>query len=98
MKVRVSYQKLLKNLVLNKLHTRPPKNQKKKNLFKALKGTKFFQVTELDWVEAGLQVCVGTVQHGVLPLQWCALFQKQPAIVQDCASCLLQLHFCTLGA
>jgi pre-mRNA-processing factor 8 len=54
--VRVSYQKLLKNLVLNKLHARPPKNQKKKNLFKALKGTKFFQVTELDWVEAGLQV------------------------------------------
>jgi pre-mRNA-processing factor 8 len=42
-KVRVSYQKLLKNLVLNKL-------------FKALKATKFFQVTELDWVEAGLQV------------------------------------------
>lgn len=55
-KVRVSYQKLLKNLVLNKLHSRPPKAQKKKNLFKALKATKFFQVTELDWVEAGLQV------------------------------------------
>jgi hypothetical protein len=55
-KVRVSYQKLLKNLVLNKLQHRAPKNQKKKNLFKALKGTKFFQVTELDWVEAGLQV------------------------------------------
>lgn len=55
MKVRVSYQKLLKNLVLNKLHSRPPKSQKKKNLFKALKATKFFQVTELDWVEAGLQ-------------------------------------------
>jgi hypothetical protein len=56
-KVRVSYQKLLKNLVLNKLHQRPSKNQKKKNLFRALKATKFFQVTELDWVEAGLQVC-----------------------------------------
>ena len=52
----MSYQKLLKNLVLNKLHQRPPKPQKKKNLFRALKGTKFFQVTELDWVEAGLQV------------------------------------------
>lgn len=56
-KVRVSYQKLLKNLVLNKLHHRKPKSQSKKNLFKALKATKFFQVTELDWVEAGLQVC-----------------------------------------
>lgn len=55
-KVRVSYQKLLKNLVLNKLHHRAPKNQNKKNLFKALKATKFFQVTQLDWVEAGLQV------------------------------------------
>lgn len=55
-KVRVSYQKLLKNLVLNKLHHRKPKSQSKKNLFKALKATKFFQVTELDWVEAGLQV------------------------------------------
>jgi hypothetical protein len=56
--VRVSYQKLLKNLVLNKLQQRPLKNQKKKNLFRALKATKFFQVTELDWVEAGLQVCL----------------------------------------
>lgn len=55
-KVRVSYQKLLKNLILNNLHTRPAQNQKKKNLFRALKHTKFFQVTELDWVEAGLQV------------------------------------------
>ena len=29
----------------------------KKNLFKQLKATKFFQTTRLDWVEAGLQVC-----------------------------------------
>jgi pre-mRNA-processing factor 8 len=28
----------------------------KKNLFRQLKGTKFFQTTMLDWVEAGLQV------------------------------------------
>eukprot|EP00955_Chlamydomonas_euryale_P028723 303076-Chlamydomonas_euryale.AAC.8 len=55
--VRVSYQKLLKNYVLNLLHRRPPKNVKRKNLFRALKATKFFQCTELDWVEAGLQVC-----------------------------------------
>ncbi|CAD7696789.1 unnamed protein product [Ostreobium quekettii] len=56
-KVRVSYQKLLKNYVLNRLHHRPPKNVKKKYLLRALKATKFFQSTELDWVEAGLQVC-----------------------------------------
>jgi pre-mRNA-processing factor 8 len=56
-KVRVSYQKLLKCYVLNSLHYRPPKPLKKKNLMKSLKATKFFQTTELDWVEAGLQVC-----------------------------------------
>ena len=55
-KVRVSYQKLLKYYVLNELHHRPPKAQGKKFLFRAFKQTKFFQVTELDWVEAGLQV------------------------------------------
>ena len=33
-KVRVSYQKLLKNYVLNLLHRRPPKNVKKKSLMK----------------------------------------------------------------
>ncbi|CAK4687762.1 hypothetical protein LEN26_018253 [Aphanomyces euteiches] len=56
-KVRVSYQKLLKCWVLNHLHSRPPKALNKKYLFKSLKSTKFFQSTELDWVEAGLQVC-----------------------------------------
>ena len=56
-KVRVSYQKLLKCYVLNQLHKKPPKGLKRKNLFKALKKTKFLQCTELDWVEAGLQVC-----------------------------------------
>ena len=56
-KVRVSYQKLLKCWVLNQLHHRPPKALNKKNLFKSLKQTKFFQTTELDWLEAGLQVC-----------------------------------------
>jgi len=29
----------------------------KKNLFRTLANTKFFQSTEIDWVEAGLQVC-----------------------------------------
>lgn len=47
----------LKNFVLNELHTKPPKSQTKKNLFRQLKQTKFFQNTTLDWVEAGLQVC-----------------------------------------
>jgi len=56
-KVRVSYQKLLKAWVLNQLHHRAPKAQNKRNLFRAFASTKFFQFTELDWVEAGLQVC-----------------------------------------
>eukprot|EP01116_Phalansterium_solitarium_P013287 TRINITY_DN3060_c0_g1_i1.p1 TRINITY_DN3060_c0_g1~~TRINITY_DN3060_c0_g1_i1.p1 ORF type:complete len:1968 (+),score=834.25 TRINITY_DN3060_c0_g1_i1:213-6116(+) len=56
-KVRVSYQKLLKVWVLNALHHRPPKALNKKYLFRAFKQTKFFQSTEIDWVEAGLQVC-----------------------------------------
>ena len=56
-KVRVSYQKLLKAWVINQLHSRPDKPKSKRTLFKSLKGTKFFQCTELDWVEAGLQVC-----------------------------------------
>jgi pre-mRNA-processing factor 8 len=56
-KVRVSYQKLLKCWVLNRLHHRPAKSVAKKNLMKALAATKFFQSTELDWVEVGLQVC-----------------------------------------
>lgn len=55
-KVRVSYQKLLKVYVLNKLHQRPPKPQIKKRLVQSLKSTKFFQQTTIDWVEAGLQV------------------------------------------
>jgi pre-mRNA-processing factor 8 len=56
-KVRVSYQKLLKTYVLNELHKKKPKAQNKQNLMKTLKSTKFFQQTTIDWVEAGLQVC-----------------------------------------
>ena len=56
-KVRVSYQKLLKCYVHNCLKKRPPKSLKRRALFKSLKVTKFFQTTEIDWVEAGLQVC-----------------------------------------
>ena len=56
-KVRVSYQKLLKTFVLNELHKKKPKAQNKQNLLRTLKSTKFFQQTTIDWVEAGLQVC-----------------------------------------
>jgi len=56
-KVRVSYQKLLKHWVLNKLHHKSPKTLNKRSIFKAFEKTKFFQKTEIDWVEAGLQVC-----------------------------------------
>ncbi|OAP56252.1 pre-mRNA-processing-splicing factor 8 [Fonsecaea erecta] len=56
-KVRVSYQKLLKTYVLNELHRKKPKAQNKQDLLKTLKSTKFFQQTTIDWVEAGLQVC-----------------------------------------
>ncbi|WVN88199.1 pre-mRNA-processing-splicing factor 8 [Cryptococcus depauperatus CBS 7841] len=56
-KIRVSYQKLLKVYVLNALRHKAPKAMVKRNLFKSLKNTKFFQSTTLDWVEAGLQVC-----------------------------------------
>ena len=56
-KVRVSYQKLLKTFVLNDLHKKAPKAQNKQNLMRSLKSTKFFQQTTIDWVEAGLQVC-----------------------------------------
>jgi hypothetical protein len=54
--VRVSYQKLLKCWVLNELHKKRPKALNRKHLFRSLKATKFFQSTELDWVEVGLQV------------------------------------------
>ncbi|OQO15029.1 Pre-mRNA-processing-splicing factor 8 [Cryoendolithus antarcticus] len=56
-KVRVSYQKMLKTFVLNELHKKPAKAQNKQNLCRSLKSTKFFQQTTIDWVEAGLQVC-----------------------------------------
>ena len=56
-KVRVSYQKLLKCYVLNELHHQPSKAQSKRNLFRSLRNTKFFKTTKIDWVEAGLQVC-----------------------------------------
>ncbi|KAH8910332.1 pre-mRNA processing splicing factor 8 [Coniochaeta sp. PMI_546] len=56
-KVRVSYQKLLKSYVLNELHKKKPKALQRQDLLRTLKQTKFFQQTTIDWVEAGLQVC-----------------------------------------
>ena len=44
-KVRVSYQKLLKLYVLNSLKHRPPKALKKRYLFRSFRTTKFFQST-----------------------------------------------------
>ncbi|KAK8795086.1 hypothetical protein WA588_003937 [Blastocystis sp. NMH] len=55
-KVKVSYQKLLKGWVMNQLHRRSPKSQRRRDLLRSLRSTKFFQTTEEDWVEAGLQV------------------------------------------
>lgn len=64
LKVRVSYQKLLKKNVFNNLKNPPGKNkgskaasQKHVKLLKSLKSTKYFQQTTIDWVEAGLQLC-----------------------------------------
>ena len=65
-KVRVSYQKLLKAWVLNQLHARSMKPRAKRDLLASLKSTKFFQCTELDWVEAGLQL--SRQGHNVLNL------------------------------
>ncbi|KAK6202977.1 NUC071 domain-containing protein [Scheffersomyces amazonensis] len=58
-KNRISYQKLLKNSILNELHTTKTstKTKTKTKLLKSLKATKYFQQTSIDWVEAGVQVC-----------------------------------------
>lgn len=56
-KVRVSYQKLLKADVYRRLTHRRPVAKKKRRLLSQLAATRFFQVTTLDWLEAGLQLC-----------------------------------------
>ena len=55
-KTRVSHQKLIKHRVLNQLHHRPPPPVQKRRLLKEFNKTKYFESTEMDWVEAGLQV------------------------------------------
>ena len=60
LKTRISYQKLLKNRVLNHLRHLKQKKAKRASrstLLKKLKLTKYFQQTNIDWVEAGIQVC-----------------------------------------
>lgn len=56
-KVKTSYQRLLKNYVLNELHSKSSPSRRKGNLIKSLGNTKYFQQTTIDWVEAGLQLC-----------------------------------------
>ncbi|CCK70335.1 U4/U6-U5 snRNP complex subunit PRP8 KNAG_0E00670 [Huiozyma naganishii CBS 8797] len=59
-KVRVSYQKLLKNYVANELKEKKnshTKTKPKKKLLKQLRNTKYFQQTTVDWMEAALQLC-----------------------------------------
>ena len=57
-KVKISHQKLLKTHVINELKKeKSASNESTPKLLKALKNTKFFQETSLDWVEVGIQVC-----------------------------------------
>lgn len=60
LKVKTSHQKLIKDYVLSAVHNKSParrNSRKKVSLFKALKATKYFQETTIDWLEAGIQVC-----------------------------------------
>lgn len=84
-KVRVSYQKLLKYYVLNALKHRPPKAQRKRYLFRSFKSTKFFQQTTLDWVEVGLQVNFQTC---------CFPFPSDCAGMMNCAGVMKPLMTC----
>ena len=60
-KVRVSYQKLLKCWVLNALHSRGPRPLKKRKMFNLFKATKFFQAqrpTDTGRSLSGLGICL----------------------------------------
>ena len=92
-KVRVSYQKLLKYFVLNALKHRPPKAQKKRYLFRSFKATKFFQQTELDWVETGLQVR----ESSILTLPHAKLVESHESTVHVlyvCCRCVGKVTTC----
>eukprot|EP00760_Papus_ankaliazontas_P008488 PhM_4_TR13843/c0_g1_i1/m.79014/K12856/PRPF8, PRP8; pre-mRNA-processing factor 8 len=61
-KVKGSYQKLLKSWVENELQTKkhgdtPHRKDRRKRLFEALADSKYFQSATIDWLEAGLQLC-----------------------------------------
>ncbi|KAG9389487.1 PROCN (NUC071) domain [Carpediemonas membranifera] len=55
-KVRRSYQRQLKKAVLNDVHTKSETPSDRSRL-KDLAASGMFMSTELDWVEAGLQIC-----------------------------------------
>ncbi|GIQ85078.1 pre-mRNA-processing-splicing factor 8, partial [Kipferlia bialata] len=55
-KVHISYQKLFKQQVLHKLHHKTQRGGPRRSVLTALKNTKYFRSTELDWLEAGLQL------------------------------------------
>ncbi|KAL3228560.1 Pre-mRNA-splicing factor 8 [Nakaseomyces bracarensis] len=56
-KVKVSYQRLLKRNVFNELKENKDRHHKKLKLISGLKSTKYFQETHIDWLEAGIQIC-----------------------------------------
>uniref|UniRef100_A0A6T6SP05 mRNA splicing factor PRP8 n=1 Tax=Amorphochlora amoebiformis TaxID=1561963 RepID=A0A6T6SP05_9EUKA len=56
-KVRISFQKLLKNYILNQLHNKKKKLFQKKSLLKILQNSSYFSSTYMDWVEASLITC-----------------------------------------
>ena len=67
-KVRISYQKLLKQITYNDLKSRKQSQRgrnarhttkvpRRGNFKQALIESKYFQCTNLDWLEAGLQLC-----------------------------------------
>mmetsp|Transcript_44709 Transcript_44709/g.74621 ORF Transcript_44709/g.74621 Transcript_44709/m.74621 type:complete len:2266 (+) Transcript_44709:990-7787(+) len=56
-KVRVSYQKLLKKYIMNKITKKSIQKNSSSSLLTLLKKNEFFQSTKLDWVEAGIHLC-----------------------------------------
>lgn len=56
-KVKISYQRLLKRNVFNELKKRKDLKAKKLKLLASLRSTKYFQETHIEWLEASLQIC-----------------------------------------
>mmetsp|Transcript_19339 Transcript_19339/g.27230 ORF Transcript_19339/g.27230 Transcript_19339/m.27230 type:complete len:2264 (-) Transcript_19339:163-6954(-) len=56
-KVRVSYQKLLKKYIMNKIIKKSIHKNVSSSLLLLLTKNDFFQSTKLDWVEAGIHLC-----------------------------------------